>query len=70
MTHSYTDFWTVTKNSLDYALENHGLHKNRELKERLLALYWELQPYPEVSSMLKNLKTKGIKNSNIVQWLS
>ena len=57
MTRSYTDFWTVTKNSLDYALESHGLHENLELKERLLALYWELQPYPEVSSILKNLKT-------------
>ena len=63
MTHSYTDFWTVTKNSLDYALESHGLHENFELKERLLALYWELQPYPEVSSMLKKLKTKGIKTA-------
>ena len=63
MTHSYTDFWTVTKNSLDYALESHGLHENLELKERLLALYWELQPYPEVSSILKNLKTKGIKTA-------
>ena len=34
MTHSYTDFWTVTKNSLDYALESHGLHENLELKEK------------------------------------
>ena len=59
----YTDFWTVTKNSLDYALESHGLHENLELKERLLALYWELQPYPEVSSILKNLKAKGIKTA-------
>ena len=63
MTGSYIDFWTVTQNSLDYALEAHGLHENFDLKDRLLALYWELQPYPEVSPMLKQLKTKGIKTA-------
>ena len=63
MTSAYTDFWTVTQDSLDYALEAHGLHKNSDLKDRLLALYWELQPYPEVSPMLKKLKTKGIKTA-------
>ena len=40
-----------------------NLHKNFDLKDRLLALYWELQPYPEVTSMLKKLKTKGIKTA-------
>ena len=63
MTGAYIDFWTVTQDSLDYALEAHGLHKNFDLKDRLLALYWELQPYPEVSPMLKKLKTKGIKTA-------
>jgi 2-haloacid dehalogenase len=33
------------------------------LKERLLALYWELQPYSEVSQMLKDLKENGIKTA-------
>ena len=63
ITGSYIDFWSVTRNSLDYALEAHGLHENFDLKERLLALYWELQPYPEVSPMLKQLKTKGVKTA-------
>ena len=63
MTSSYIDFWTVTQDSLDYSLEAHGLHENFDLKERLLALYWELQPYPEVSPVLKKLKTKGIKTA-------
>lgn len=63
MTRSYLDFWTVTQDSLDYSLEAHGLHENFDLKDRLLALYWELQPYPEVSSVLQKLKTKGIKTA-------
>tara|TARA_Y100000589_G_scaffold330787_1_gene381597 strand:- start:2233 stop:2919 length:687 start_codon:yes stop_codon:yes gene_type:complete len=63
MTDSYTDFWSITQNSLDFALETHKLQNDLVLKERLLALYWELQPYSEVSKMLKDLKKKGIKTA-------
>ena len=31
-----------------------------ELRERLLALYWELQAYPEVPQMLATLKAAGM----------
>ena len=61
MTGSYTDFWSITQNSLDFALEAHKLQNDLVLRERLLALYWELQPYSEVSQMLKELKKNGIK---------
>jgi len=63
MTDSYTDFWSITQNSLDFALETHKLQNDLVLKERLLALYWELQPYSEVSQMLKDLKKNGIKTA-------
>ena len=63
MTDSYTDFWSITENSLDFALETHKLQNDLVLKERLLALYWELQPYAEVSQMLKDLKENGIKTA-------
>ena len=63
MTGSYIDFWSITQNSLDFALETHDLQNHLELKERLLALYWELQPYAEVSRMLKELKKNGIKTA-------
>ena len=63
MTDSYIDFWSITQNSLDFALETHKLQNDLELKERLLALYWELQPYSEVSQMLKDLKENGIKTA-------
>ena len=63
MTGSYTDFWSITQNSLDFALEAHKLQNDLVLRERLLALYWELQPYSEVSQMLKELKKNGIKTA-------
>ena len=63
MTDSYIDFWSITQNSLDFALETHKLQNDLVLKERLLALYWELQPYSEVSQMLKDLKENGIKTA-------
>ncbi len=54
----HTDFWKVTRDGLDYALEAHGLADD-ELRERLLRLYWELAAYPEVPEMLKALKEQG-----------
>ena len=63
MTGSYIDFWSITQNSLDFALETHKLQNDLALKERLLALYWELQPYSEVSQVLKVLKENGIKTA-------
>lgn len=54
----HTDFWRVTQDGLDHALEAHGL-ADPDLRARLLALYWELEAYPEVPDMLRALKEKG-----------
>ena len=59
ITDAHTDFWTVTQQALDWALEATGLDGDAELRERLLALYWELQAYPEVPAMLAALKRAG-----------
>jgi len=55
---AHTDFWEVTQNGLDWALEASKLD-DPELRERLLALYWELSAYPEVPKMLASLKSAG-----------
>ncbi|MBZ0130743.1 MAG: haloacid dehalogenase type II [Rhodobacteraceae bacterium] len=60
---AHTDFWEVTQNGLDYALEANGLDGDTELRERLLALYWELAAYPEVPAMLAALKAQGMNNA-------
>ena len=57
---NYTDFWEITENALDYALESFGLSYDNELKQRLLMLYAELDAYEEVQSVLSELKEKTI----------
>ena len=59
---AHSDFWEVTQNGLDWALENNGF-KDPELRERLLALYWELAAYPEVPAMLAALKKAGMTSA-------
>lgn len=56
---AHTDFWTVTQDGLDWALEKTG-HSDPALRERLLQLYFELQAYAEVPAMLRALKDAGL----------
>ena len=63
ITGAHTDFWAVTQDGLDWALEATGLDGNAALRERLLALYWELQAYPEVPAMLSALKQAGLNTA-------
>ncbi len=63
ITGEYTEFWNVTKDGLDWALEKAGLDGDPELRERLLALYWELSAYKEVHFMLARLKAAGMKTA-------
>ncbi|SIO08647.1 haloacid dehalogenase type II [Vannielia litorea] len=58
ITGAHADFWQVTGEALDYAMEEQGLD-DAELRERLLALYFELSAYPEVPEMLGTLKAAG-----------
>lgn len=60
---AHTDFWEVTRNGLDYALETSGLAADTELRERLLILYWELEAYAEVPQMLNDLKAAGLQTA-------
>lgn len=55
----HTNFWQVTKDGLDWAMEANGL-QGEELRNRLLALYWELEAYPEVPGLLATLKDAGL----------
>ena len=59
----HTDFWQVTQDGLDWALEAEGQHGDPELRQRLLQLYWELEAYAEVPDMLKALKNKGMNTA-------
>jgi len=55
----HADFWQVTGEALDFALETLGLHAPG-LRDRLMDLYLALDAFPEVSEMLDRLKTAGL----------
>jgi len=56
----YIDFWKITSDALDYAMETLGI-ENNELREELLNLYLKLEAYPEINDLLKKLKQRGLK---------
>ncbi|WP_438956270.1 haloacid dehalogenase type II [Cognatiyoonia sp.] len=59
---AHCDFWQVTQDGLDWAMEVCGLH-DPELRERLLALYWELAAFEEVPAMLAALKARDARTA-------
>jgi 2-haloacid dehalogenase len=58
----HADFWQVTGDALDFALETLGLD-NPELRARLMDLYRTLDVFPEVPAMLQRLKAVGLKTA-------
>ncbi|MBO9444239.1 haloacid dehalogenase type II [Ruegeria sp. R14_0] len=63
ITDAHADFWDVTQDGLDWALEATGLDGDDTMRQRLLDLYWELQAYPEVPQMLQTLKEGGLQTA-------
>lgn len=54
----HADFWHVTSEALDYALERHGISEPG-LKDELMALYLKLDAFPEVAEALEAVKARG-----------
>ena len=82
---NYVEFWTVTGDALDYALETHGV-QDPELRNNLMDSYLNLQCFDEVPDVLRLLKKSGkstailsngspymlnpvVKNSGISEYL-
>src|SRR5947207_155896 len=58
----HADFWRVTGDALDFALDTLGI-ENVSLRERLMSLYLTLETFPEVLEMLQRLKAAGLKTA-------
>jgi 2-haloacid dehalogenase len=56
----HADFWQVTGDALDFAMETVGLTDPR-LRERLMRLYLTLAPFPEVLETLRGLQARGMR---------
>lgn len=58
----HVDFWHVTGDALDYAMETLAID-DRALRERLMNLYLTLDAFPEVPNTLSRLKEMGLKTA-------
>jgi 2-haloacid dehalogenase len=54
----HADFWQVTGDALDYALETLGF-ASPALRARLMELYLALDAFPDVPATLRELKSRG-----------
>ena len=55
----HADFWQVTADALDFALESLGL-ADPGLRERLMRLYLTLDAYPDAPAALRQLRGAGL----------
>jgi len=61
----HADFWEVTGDALDFALERHGIDTHAAthsgLRDALMQAYLKLLPYPEVATTLAELRERGLR---------
>jgi 2-haloacid dehalogenase len=60
--HKHVDFWRITGDALDYALDSHAID-DASLREDLMQAYMTLDAYPEVRSVLESLRDAGYQNA-------
>ena len=58
----HADFWQVTGDALDFALEALRL-RDAGLRERLMNLYLTLAAFPDVSQVLRALRAAGLRTA-------
>ncbi len=58
----HADFWQVTGDSLDFALETMRIERPG-LRERLMELYLTLDAFPEVPEVLRKLRAAGLRTA-------
>ncbi len=58
----YEDFWRVTGDALDYSLAALGID-DAALRDDLMALYRNIEPYPDAIATLETLKRAGMRTA-------
>jgi 2-haloacid dehalogenase len=54
----YEDFWAVTVDALDHALRGFDVKAGRPARDRLMAAWLDLEPFPEVAGALERLAAR------------
>src|SRR5215471_12224549 len=57
----YADFWQVTADALVFATDKLGLELTADKREKLMNVYLELKPWPDVPAALASLKQSGLR---------
>jgi 2-haloacid dehalogenase len=58
----HADFWRVTGEALDFAMETHGF-SDGALRARLMDCYRRLDAYPDAAPLLSSLKAAGFQTA-------
>src|SRR5208337_2038901 len=58
----HVDFWQITGDALDYAMETLGL-ASTELRSNLMNTYLALDAFPEVAETMRRLRAMGLKTA-------
>lgn len=56
----YKDFWAITEEALEFAIERFGLQVAAEQRQKLMEAWLHPTPYPEVAGALPLLKEKYV----------
>ena len=59
---SYSDFWRLTEEALDFSLAAMP-HIDASCRDKLLEAYWTLDCYPEVRAVLSRLHERGARTA-------
>jgi 2-haloacid dehalogenase len=59
--HQYTDFWHVTQDALNYAVNQNKLRLEPEQGKQLMSAYLKLKPWPGVADVLATLQKRSIR---------
>jgi 2-haloacid dehalogenase len=57
---SYKDFWTITEEALEFAIQRFNLQVTAEQRQSLMEAWLHPTPYPEVARALPQLKEKYV----------
>ncbi len=67
---AHTDFWEVTQNGLDWALEAVRAAMTRNCESGCWRFTGSLSAYPEVPAMLAALKARGLSDRDPVERIA
>ena len=54
----YRDFWKITEDALEFAIQHFGLQVSSEQRKQMMGAWLHPTPYPEVEAALPRLKEK------------